>query len=528
MNVTFQVTPYHTAIATACETKQCVVVNAGPGSGKTTTIKMVIVPILAKLHGKGGAIAFNTSNAYELGKALAAYTNVACSGEHSALYKCLKKALPAIKVQVEGKAGKNKFGKWMPATVSKCELLASVLFTGEDAPDLSTIKRACSLVSKMKLAGMGLPNFPAIDDREAIDELIASHAMDANAPQLSEDSDSMAETVSVAIKLMHASNLATGACDFDDMIYMTLLLNAPLPDWDFLVYDEGQDMKPVTLEFFRRMHARGCQIVIVGDVHQAINFFAGSMHMALETGIETLNAISCPLPVSYRCSKIAAELACEVFPNAVIAASSANQGEHLEMDMPSVLESVDYFDNNYGVLSRTHKNIMPIALKFLATKKAFVYKGIAELVARMERMLWHAAASKDVTDIETVRKNLTEYQATLEDTKKRANGTLPAWVVTNGETTDALCLLLAYVQGNGEGLPSVKGYLKQLQDASFSKVGPTLSTLHSSKGMEWSNVYLLGELVSPLATTEQQLHAEKCLKFVALTRSSDKIVSVSL
>jgi superfamily I DNA/RNA helicase len=531
MNVTFQVTKYHTAIASACQQERCVVVNAGPGSGKTTTIQMVVVPNLLKHHRKGGAIAFNTKNAYDLKNAIN-LLNVDCSTEHSALFKCLKKVVPSIKVEVETPAGYNKFRKrWMPATVDKVAQIAAIMVASakEDAPEAPVVSLALKLVSLMKMSALGLAGFPAISDRTAINEIVDAHGLSPEGDSDAVDGDSgdiLDESISLAISLVNASNKASGACNFDDMIYLALHLNAPLPDWDFLVYDEGQDLKPVSLEFLRRMHAKGCQIVVVGDTNQAINQFAGSMHMALETAIVQLDALSLPLPVSYRCSKAAALLANGVFESAVIANDSALDGDHIEWDMAQFSDNIDAFDNGHGVLSRTHKNLMPIALKFLAAKKSFVYKGVAELIQRMERMLWHA--SKESDDLGTIRKNLTEYQQHLEDTKVKPSGALPAWVMVNGETTEALCLLLAYVQGEQGTLASVKGYLKTLGDSANAVNGPTLSTLHSSKGMQWPNVYLLGNLQSPLAKTEQQLHAEKCLEFVAYSRSSDKVITIAV
>ena len=56
--------------------------------------------------------------------------------------------------------------------------------------------------------------------------------------------------------------------------------------------------------------------------------------------------------------------------------------------------------------------------------------------------------------------------------------------------------------------------------------GVTLSTIHKSKGLEADNVYFLQPdlLPSKYAVTELALYAEKCLKFVAITRSRKNLI----
>ena len=76
-------------------------------------------------------------------------------------------------------------------------------------------------------------------------------------------------------------------------------------------------------------------------------------------------------------------------------------------------------------------------------------------------------------------------------------------------------------------MDTVKKYLKALGDAEKSISGPTLSTIHAAKGGEWPNVFILGAMRSPLAITEAELHAETCLEFVAVTRSSENITFVT-
>lgn len=520
----FITTQFHTAIATAIKTGNNVIVKAGPGSGKTTSIKHVFVPALLSLGlMSGGAIAFNYKNAMDL-KAAINSPFIACSTVHSALFGCLKSFM-RVKVEVASKAGFNKFKKrYMPAMPGKAEIILQAVLADKKS-DFKNTGDVLRLVSLMKANALGLPGYPAINDTNAINAIISAHGLiTANNDGTLPDSS---ELIDLAVSVFEASLKATATVDFDDQIYFALYFNAPLPDWKFLVYDEGQDIKPIELEFLKRMDARGCQLVIVGDSDQAINQFTGCLSDALTDASNMLNAQVLPLPVSYRCSFTSASLANEIFPDSVIAWEGAKQGNTFQTDFPSFVQTLQEMDNSHGILSRTHKNIMPLALQFLAKKKEFTYKGIADLVSKMERMLYHNA--KKSANLVDIIRGLQEYQAELESKHVNAStGAIKPWVIAVGETTESLCGLLAYCNEQGENLDHAKQYLKQLANCDKASNGPTLSTLHASKGLQWNDVYLLGELTSALAKTEEQVRAETCLKFVGVTRSSENVHYVSL
>lgn len=531
----FQKTPEHFAIENAVISGHNTIVEAGPGSGKTTTISEVIAPTLLKtFHGPltgivGAAMAFNGKNANGLKVAINS-PHITCGTVHSLLGQQYKAAYPFRRIQVETKAGPDFRGRYQKAKPDKMVDIAEGLFpTKADEP--FDFHLAFRLVSLMKANAFGIPGHPAIEDKEAINQIVREHGLLAVEDSETEsESESMEqhlqESIDKAIALLKASNAAFQTVNFDDMLYLSMLLNIKLPDWKFIMYDEGQDIKPIELEFLARMAAKGCQIVIVGDAFQAINQFTGCMAGALTSAKSALNALEMPLRTSYRASHAAAELANSVFPNSVIPWSGAKQGSLEQTTYAELCQNVDGFDFQHGVLSRTHKNLIGMALSLLAKKIVFSYKGISELVTKMERMLWHA--SKASNDLGEIRKSLTEYQATCEDKFIKPNGTVPAWVSKQGETTEALTLLLAYCQGQGFTLEAAKRYLKDLGNFDKPSTGPCLSTLHAAKGMQWENVYLIGALTSPLAKSEEQLHAEKCLTYVAYSRSSDKVITVEV
>lgn len=509
-------TKYHEAIKSfILETPNHLIIEAGPGSGKTATVKNVIIPTLLTILATGGCLAFNTKNAGELKEAIK-NPFVECSTVHSALLKCLKKTVPSLRVEVEKEAGKDFRGVYRKATVGKCQALADAMF-----PDASASERAsaCRLVSLAKNNAIGLPGYPAISDRAAWQEISERHSINNN----NESSDY--DIIEMGIEILKESVANKWAADHDDMIYMVLYLTGFLPNWDFLVYDEGQDATPLQAEFLSRMAKRGCRVIVVGDGHQSINMFAGAMQESLTVVAEMIGAKKLPLPVSYRCSKAAAILANQVFPGSVIPGPNAKEGTTTTMDWIEFISGMEGADIETGVLSRVHRFLLPLALDMIRNGREFRYKGIIDTVTKMERMLYHnAKASGNLSDI---RRSLTEYQNNLEDKYLASGKPTPKWVVQAGEITDCLCILLVAVEKNGGDMQQVKHYLTKLSEAEKCFRGPTLSSIHAAKGLEWPNVYIIGAMRSTLATTESELYAEQCAEFVAVTRSSENIILVN-
>lgn len=530
-------TEEHDIIEATIKTGVNTLVDSGPGSGKTTLIKRKIVPIMLQLHkGNGAAMALNVANAKELNEAIN-NPRVTCATVCASLWRIYKAANPLAKVQVFKKAGPGFKGRYQKQQDDKMTLIADKLFQKEIADGIS-MDVAILLVSHAKKSAFGIPGHPSIDDRDAWKELAKRHVKAgienmvlenniANAgDEISEEID---QQITYAIKLLEASNKDVLTLNFDDQLYLPMLLNTKLPHLDFIIYDEFQDIKPVEVEYLRRLVAAGTQVIGVGDEKQYAYEFAGALFNAFKLMSVELNMTICSMRVSWRCSVTAARLANGVFPDSVIPAPNAKIGQESRWDYASMFDAVKSFDCNHGLLSRTHKNLMPAALMLLAAKMPFWYKGVKELVQKMERMLWHHSGKKELTDLKKIRESMTEYQAECEIKHLTVAGNTPKWVQDQGECIDSLNLLLVNCETAGEGIDCVKQYLKTLGECERKTLnGPALCTIHVSKGLEWQNVYVIGECRSALATTEEQLYAEKCLEFVAYSRSSENVIIVSL
>ena len=81
--------------------------------------------------------------------------------------------------------------------------------------------------------------------------------------------------------LQESQRIANAVIDFDDMIWLPVALNLPIPmTFDFLIVDEYQDSNITQQELALRFCPSG-RMVIVGDRYQSIYQFRGADTMAI-------------------------------------------------------------------------------------------------------------------------------------------------------------------------------------------------------------------------------------------------------
>ncbi len=107
-----------------------------------------------------------------------------------------------------------------------------------------------------------------------------------------------------AIKLLRASCKELSVIDFDDMLFLPILFNAPFSTQDYVFVDESQDTNDIQLEMLSAMQGPDTRFVFVGDRYQAIYGFRGANADSMDRIRERFSCVSMPLSVSYRCPKL--------------------------------------------------------------------------------------------------------------------------------------------------------------------------------------------------------------------------------
>lgn len=253
------------------------VVEAAPGSGKTTTIGMAARGLpLGKLY---VALAFAKANAEDFQRKLPHF--VQASTCHSLCLGAIRGGRPRVKVKAD-----------------KVKYLIKDDFGNIPWEDTQAHVRLVSLLKQQ----VGV-----LTEDDVID---MADAYGINLPESS--------GVSATLDILAASDSQRDVLDFDDMLRFALDASVRFPAYGLVFIDEAQDTNAVQRALLTKF---ACRIVAVGDPYQSIYGFRGADSNAMTRIREDFRADVLPLSVSYRCSQnVVAEA------QRVLADSRFNQG----------------------------------------------------------------------------------------------------------------------------------------------------------------------------------------------------------
>jgi hypothetical protein len=140
-----------------------------------------------------------------------------------------------------------------------------------------------------------------------------------------------------------------GAIDFNDMIWLPIVLNLRIQKYDLLIVDEAQDLNKARQELAFRA---GTRLVMIGDDRQAIYGFTGTDVAGLDTCQERLGAtprgcVLLPLTVTRRCGKAIVEEARKEVAD-FEAHESNREGKISEAKYPIPRKSSNYWVGKSG------------------------------------------------------------------------------------------------------------------------------------------------------------------------------------
>lgn len=251
-----------------------ITVEACPGSGKTTTVvhSFAHIPKDGLVAPSIAYLVFNKRNSDEAkGKCP---SSVSVSTFHALGRRALvDSGIVRRNVEPDGR---------------KC---AKRIFNALDRndPDASAIIR---LVSLLKTQCERTP------DASVALNLIAAHDLNF---------DDRRRAIQLALDTLEWSTKNTSVIDFDDMLYLPVVLDLPFRSWDWLFVDEAQDTNDIQLHILRQSLAHDSRIVAVGDRHQAIYGFRGANFDAMDRITAAFDALTLNLSISYRCSQSVAK-----------------------------------------------------------------------------------------------------------------------------------------------------------------------------------------------------------------------------
>lgn len=250
------------------KTENHLIINAGAGTGKTTTI----VEAANRISGQKAAfLAFNKSIATELAERLP--TGVEAKTFHAFGFAAIRAA--GVKTRVNNFKLNNIIKELLGADYYIAPLKKLVSLVKGGLVEATSRKDILSLIDEYNI------NFNS--DRE---ENIAIQSIPA---------------------ILTLCKTQTQHIDFDDMIWMPIVNGYPFPKYDVLFVDEAQDFNEAQREMISKC-INGGRCIIVGDKNQAIYGFRGadsnSIGMFRKRLLKSQREISeFPLSISWRCPK---------------------------------------------------------------------------------------------------------------------------------------------------------------------------------------------------------------------------------
>ena len=325
------------------------------------------------------------------------------------------------------------------------------------------------------------------------------------------------------------------AIDFEDVLLLTVgmleedrdVRDRVRDQYRYFTVDEYQDVSPLQQRLLDLWVGGRKDICVVGDPAQTIYSFAGAtpafllnftnrypdaevirLNRGYRSSPEIINTANAILRGALQSHELTSQNSHGESPAIILAESSKSEIENIVHEIQKALSS-GAIPHEIAVLARTNSQIDDM-------EQALNEAGIENQVRNAE----HFFNRTEVRDLMKVVRNASVLSGSSGD---RSQGAATAaqgdWYADlksalqpfgNSEYVRAFLQLgRELVQ---EGVTSLRGYLRELEDRAEQNNPPTLpgvvlSTLHAAKGLEWERVYLIGvsEGLLPFGVTKSAL-----------------------
>ena len=296
--------------------------------------------------------------------------------------------------------------------------------------------------------------------------------------------------------------------DFTDMLYYATqyVHKEDFKQYNVVMVDEIQDLSPLQYQLIKMLKTPRGRLVGVGDEKQAIYGFQGSNLDTLNAIKNSPNTVTLPLSMTYRCAESIVNEACKVFHGGIVAAPGAPKGLVGKGTIHEAREG-DF------ILCRNNAPLVDAFISLIRNGKkcSIIGKEFGDqLVSLIDSV-------DDIFDLEKILLDLEEKLS-----KKGLKN--PTKTEAYDKVNEKVNVLLSLYEYFGS-LDKVRSVIYDIFVENASR-GIILSTIHKSKGLEADRVFFLepGLIPSKYAVTELAVYAEKCLKFVGITRARKELI----
>ena len=514
--MSFKPSKYQTAVFDfISKGKGNALVSAVAGSGKTTTMVEAL-----KLIPKGESaafLAFNKDIAEELKSSGPA--GVMASTLNSLGMSAWTRRVGRIKVDI-----------------NKTRDILNELSDGIPKDVLDSIYQSVrKLVSLAKAEGIvpdGMDLKGLVDDTEESWSDLADHYGVSFGGRVGDTDERTAELEAIDKKtaislardtLRKSIEMGDQLIDFDDQLYLPVIFNAAMTQYDWVFVDEAQDVSAIQRALVSKALRRGGRLVAVGDERQAIYAFRGADSESIPNIRAQFKTTDLPLSVSYRCPKLVVAEAKLIVPHIEHHDAAPNGIVRTEGDYN---EKTDFRLGDL-ILCRSNAPIIRLAYNLIRRRMAVKVLGrdigagltslikrlkprdIEDLLAKLER--WHTRECKKRTE--------KDREADLSDLDDKRD-VIAIFAEESGATS--ISALVASIE-------KLFSSITESSKKAISSQAVNLATIHKSKGLESERVFFLDRelLPSKYAKQDHQIQQENNLIYVAVTRSKHELIYIN-
>lgn len=307
--------------------------------------------------------------------------------------------------------------------------------------------------------------------------------------------------------------------DFTDMVYIPNILNLKTSfKYDFIMVDECQDMSVAQQGVFFKTFRRGARFICVGDPNQLIYLFNGSSYNSYNKLLNTPNTIELPLLISYRCSKKVCEVARTIISDFEVPEDAIEGSFNKDV-------SLNKIQDGDMVLCRNNQPLIKLYLKLLRLNKKCYFKNsnsISDIVN-----LINLNFKEDINDLYN---ELYKQLISLRDNIS-INDNISIEEANYNELVVNLFDNINVIKTIGENLNTTNELLGKIEKLFNNNElnGICLMTIHTSKGLEADNVFILNKslLHNKERQSEEQEQEDYNLEYVAYTRAKKTLNIIS-
>ena len=328
------------------------------------------------------------------------------------------------------------------------------------------------------------------------------------------------------------------AIDFEDVLLLTVGMLEEERDvrdrvrdqYRYFTVDEYQDVSPLQQRLLDLWLGKRDDICVVGDPAQTIYSFAGATPAFLLNftnkypGAEVIRLTS-----GYRSTPEIINTANTILRSASLGHELDAINEHGEKpEAQGFKTEKEEIDALVNLIQKDLTNgIHSFEIAILARTNSQLESFEAALnAAGIENQIRNAERFFNRTEVREILKAIRsasvlsegDWLADLRDAMKPF-----------GESEYVSAFLQLARELETEGLTSLRGFLRELEDRAEQNNPPTLpgvalATLHAAKGLEWKKVYLAGVSADILPWGSQPAEEERRLFYVGVTRAQQSLV----